>query len=135
MSGIDIICGSFRADEKSGSAIEGVLRAVCDSGHDTNAASGVRLLLDLADRELIEIPANLAAELIPSLVQYRCTLVAAIGHEDWFREAAAEEAGGLGAVEAKWGRGRGWQLYCCDNLLKACETSKAESSPIYLIVS
>ena len=95
----------------------------------------MQLLLDLADRELIEIPANLAAELIPSLVQYRCALVRAIGHEDWFREAAAEEAGGLGAVEAKWVRGRGGQLYCCDNLLKACETSKAEKSPIYLIVS
>lgn len=126
MGGLHISCGSFTGRDKSGSAIEGVLGAL-----ENPPAGLVREITSGFDsNDYILITPEQAAALLPFLVTYRTHLVAEIGHEDPFKAIAAEVAAGADPTKAKWGGGRGWRLYCVDDLIVACEASGAEHQPI-----
>jgi hypothetical protein len=93
----------------------------------------IRRGLDRGDYVLI--PEARAAQLLPLLQSYRHVLIAAIGHDDWARETAAEESAGMDSIEAKWGAGRGWRLYCVTDLIRACEASIAQHEVICVAFS
>ena len=62
-------------------------------------------------------------------------LTVSIGHGNWWKAAEEEEAAGLDGVAAKWGKGKGWQLYCVRDLIAACAASAAEGASIYITFS
>jgi len=130
LSGLNISCGSFRGRDKSGSAFEAVLDAL--NGAPTGLIDNIKSGFD--DNEYVLIPEEQANLLLPLLIAYRKRLVADIGHDDWTKEAAAEDARGIDFVKAKWGEGRGWRLYCATDLICACETSLVEHETIAVVL-
>jgi hypothetical protein len=129
MGGLNISAGSFQGADKSGSAFEGVLDAL---EGDPDLIEEIRSGFD--DAEYLLISEEQVARLLPLLVSYRKKLVSEIGHDDWSREAEAEEAAGLDATEAKWGAGRGWKLYCVTDLIRACEIGLLEHEPVAVVM-
>ncbi len=126
MSGLNISCGGFLADEKSGSAFERVLLDL--SGIEDGVKQ--QLLSGFDNQEYVLIEAVCAADLVPSIRAYRDKLIMEIGHSDYQREMAQEEQTGSDPVKLKWGEGRGWRLYCAINLLAACEISVETKEPV-----
>lgn len=126
MSGLNISCGEFQADEKSGSAFERVLRDL----PEISDASRQEILSGFDEGEFVLIALDAAIELIPQLRAYRDSLVSEIGHSDFLREMEREESVGIFSVKLKWGEGRGWRLYCAVNLLAACEHSAVSFEPV-----
>jgi hypothetical protein len=129
VGGLNIYCGSFKGQEKSGSALEGVLDALDAPACVVDAMSG------FINGEYMLIPEETAKLLLPLLAAYRSRLIADIGHDDWKKEARAEEEAGLDRVEARHGESRGWRLYCVTDLIRACETSIAEHEEIALVTT
>lgn len=126
MSGLNISCGEFQADEKSGSAFERVLREL----PEFSDAARQEIFAGFDEGEFTLIAPHVAIELIPQLRAYRDSLVSEIGHGDFLREMAREESVGTCSVKLKWGEGRGWRLYCAINLLAACEHSAVSLEPV-----
>jgi len=130
MSGLSISCGEFRADDKSGSAFERVLK---DLPHLPDEARQA-ILAGFDDGEFTRIATDVAAALIPHLRAYQDSLIAEIGHSDSLREIEREERTGICSVKLKWGEGRGWRLYCTTSLLAACEHSAKSRQPVTVYV-
>ncbi len=130
MSGLNISCGEFQADEKSGFPFERVLSALPGISGETRE----QILAGFDDGESTLIAPELAIELIPQLRDYRDALVSEIGHSDFLQEMNREEASGVCSVKLKWGEGRGWRLYCAVNLLAACEHSALSRQPVVVSV-
>lgn len=126
MSGLNIHCGSFQGAEKSGSAINGVLKAL--PGNLRELAQSIDFQFESAEYARISVEQTVS--LLPALVAYRHYLLEQIGHDDWWKKTMEEEAAGLEPVKAKWGDGLGWRLYCVTDLIKACEASQAENCEI-----
>jgi len=126
MSGLNISCGDFQADDKSGSAFERVLRDL----PEISDASRQEILAGFDEQDFTLIAPDMALKLIPQLRSYRDLLVTEIGHGDFLREMAREESVGICSVKLKWGEGRGARLYCAINLLAACERSAASLEPV-----
>ena len=126
MSGLNIHCGSFQGDEKSGSAINGVLKALPKIPKEL--VQSIDSQFESAEFALISVEQTVP--LLPALVSYRHQLLEQIGHDDWWKKAMEEDAAGLEPVRAKWGDGLGWRLYCVTDLIKACEASQAQNCEI-----
>ena len=126
MSGLNINCGNFPTDDKSGTAFEHVLKELLGLGEDLKN----EILAGLDDGEFTLIQPEQAQLLIKPLTEYKHALVREIGHEDWLKETEREKASGADPVQLKWGHGRGWRLYCVRNLLGACHHSVKNDEPI-----
>lgn len=126
MGGLNISCGSFQADDKSGSAFESVLLEL----PDVPAGMKRDILSGFDNEEYVLIDPGHAASLIQPLEAYQKQLIAQIGHSDWMVEAQREEQNGGDPVKLKWGEGRGWRLYCTTNLLAACRESAESTAPV-----
>jgi len=126
MSGLNISCGAFQAGEKSGTAIERVLREL----RELSDESRDEILAGFDEGEFTLIPPDIATELVPRIRNYRDALISEIGHDDFLREMTREENLGICSVKLKWGEGRGWRLYCAVNLLAACEHSAVSREPV-----
>ena len=126
MSGLNISCGDFHADDKAGSAFERVLNELPRLADETR----VRILAGFDEGEFTLIAPDVAKGLIPQLRDYRASLISEIGHSDFLREMSREESSGICSVKLKWGEGRGRRLYCVTNLLAACEHSSASLQPV-----
>ena len=135
MAGGEIICGSFCGKPESGSAYPEVLAAL-----EKKAAGRTKQTIrDLKkpfgrrqDPDHIEIRQTQAKLLQPLLLDYKKGLIKAIGHRDWEKANADEEAAGLNATDAQMGKGKGWQLYCVTDLITACRRSVAEKGSIHI---
>src|SRR5262245_4031498 len=126
MGGVYIQCGSFMGEDKSGSAIEGLLDELLPSTDSVQrqALERVRAALDgEADGDYGRIAKSDAA-ILPQLLE---NYVAAIQQRhgpisDPFelidRDFAEDPS--LDATAAKYGKSRGWRLYCAIDLLEAC---------------
>jgi hypothetical protein len=86
--------------------------------------------LDEPGRQHVLIWEQQALQLLPMLEAYREQLILQIGHDDWQRETILEEESGMDSVDAKWGAGRGWRLFCVTDLILACKTCLVEHQPI-----
>lgn len=126
MSGLNISCGEFLAEDKSGSAFERVLLDLLGVPEDMKQD----ILSGFEEQEYVLIEPSRAAALIQSLEAYQSQMVAQIGHSDWWVETQREEENGGDPVKLKWGEGRGWRLYCSANLLAACRTSVQGGEPV-----
>jgi hypothetical protein len=126
VSGLNINCGDFPSDDKSGSAFEQVLKEL----HGLDEDLKNEILAGLDEGEFTLIQPEQAQLIIAPLTKFKASLVREIGHEDWAKETEREELAGADPVELKWGKGRGWKLYCARNLLGACHHSVSTSEPI-----
>jgi hypothetical protein len=126
MGGLNINCGEFFADDKSGSAFERVLSDLL--GFDDEVKQ--EILSGFDDNEYTLIEPSYAAQMISPLKVYRDALIRDIGHSDFHKEIDREQSNGGDPVKLKWGEGRGWRLYCAINLLAACEHSLRHQQPV-----
>lgn len=135
MAGGEIICGSFHGKPESGSAYPGVLIGLEKRADGKPKKTLQRLRKPFKRNNFpveIEISISEAAVLAPLLPAYKKDLVARIGHRDWSKASNEEEEAGLNATDAQYGKGKGWQLYCITDLVRACRTSVAEKEPIHI---
>jgi hypothetical protein len=130
MSGLNISCGEFRADEKSGSSFERVLFELTAISDGTQR----EILAGFDEAEFTQIATDVAIRLIPHLRDYRDARVLEIGHCDFLTEMDREERSGASSVKLKWGEGRGWRLYCAINLLAACEHLERSHEPVIVCI-
>ena len=126
MGGLNISCGEFMADDKSGSAFERVVLDLVGVPNEMKRD----ILSGFEEQEFVLIEPKCAAAIIEPLEGYRSQMVAQIGHSDWLAETQREEESGGDPVKLKWGEGRGWRLYCSVNLLAACRASVQCGEPV-----
>ncbi len=140
MGGIYISCGEYFGEDKSGSAIEGVLAALLEQLAPADRAPFQAALAPLFEGDIDEMGVELGAEAVAALEgplrTYYEALGAKLGHpEPWEApDLDAQGAQGVqGAVDAKWGAGDGWRYYCAHDLLQACEVHRESGGAPILI--
>ncbi|WP_430419381.1 hypothetical protein [Phenylobacterium sp.] len=136
MGGINIYCGSFSGDDKSGSAFEGVLAGMeaMASTHEGEAIARVKSALeDASDHILIE--PDEARLLLPLLRRYSAEVDGqlAVPGDLFDQMARDEDESTIDATVLQFGAGLGWRAYCARDLLKAFEVADAEAEPVALV--
>lgn len=141
MGGGYVSCGSFTGDDKSCSALLGVLDQIeslpsySPSLELQRNIGRIRTFLsgqgDAEWGDYILIAPQQAIELEPCLQKCSRSLIAELGTSDSF-EAIEKDAAvsGSDTVEAKWGKGKGWRLYCVTDLLRAIRHCRATGENI-----
>jgi hypothetical protein len=145
MAGGYISCGEFVGDDKSGSAILGV---VDDIRHlpGWDAESPMADVIDgiyafvsgesvppQAWSEAIEITPKEILDLVPYLEQCRTNLIDTLGTSDPVKAIAREqESSNLDPSALKWGKGAGWRLYCVIDLLRAAEHASRTAESVFI---
>jgi hypothetical protein len=143
MSGGYVSCGVFIGDDKSCSALSGVIEQIEElPSYRADGSSGefltrIKTFLSIGgdpewtDYLLIAPPQ--AAALKPYLEECKETLIAELGTADPF-DAIEEDSAvrGLDPLEAQWGKGKGWRLYCVTDLLRAIEHCELSGDVICL---
>ncbi|HEY2882828.1 MAG TPA: hypothetical protein VGJ15_10350 [Pirellulales bacterium] len=138
MSGGYISCGEFIGDDKSGSALEGVLNGIITTLPDGEKAAfreRVAAPVFIAMRrcgEQFEISPDAVSYLFDPLVRYHAYLSELLGNPEPFLAPELDRQRGLDLTAAKYGEGQGWQFYCTHDLLKACEISRQTGEPIVI---
>lgn len=135
MGGGYISCGKFLGEDKSGSAIAGVLRGIPTvlpeaEGAIFRSAIGDPLLAAVGRSQPLEIPPKLAAQLIEPLRIYHEHLRVVLGDPDPGDAPELDRERGLRMTDAKYGQGLGWQFYCTHDLLRACQLSQENNEPV-----
>jgi hypothetical protein len=136
MSGGYIQCGDFMGGDKSGSAISGVFDALAEfvpaetRGEFSSEIVGpLRASLE-GGEELILIEPAVAEQLIPALESFSARVGQELGFPEPWEAPDKDTGAGLSPVEAKWGKGKGWQYYCATDLLQACRVSVKCGEPV-----
>ena len=136
MGGGYIQCGDFLGNDKSGSAISGLLDALPEFAPAEDRRSFVEMAIAplreaLANgREYILIEPTIAARLIATLEGFNSRVGRELGFPEPSDAPAKDQEAGLEPTEAKWGKGKGWQYYCAHDLLQACRVSTEGGEPI-----
>jgi hypothetical protein len=142
MGGIYIDCGSFAGEDKSGSAILGVLEGMQPMAGPTvrvilgQLSERVQIMLQTQAPTVTEIHPNEASALLPDLRRYRAKLEQRLGpmrdpHTAIHNDRVAGDAFGMGTAR-KWGAGLGWQYFCVLDLERAFDTSVADQEAVVL---
>lgn len=145
MGGGYISCGDFEGDDKSASALMGVVEDLQGLLRWESESALLDLLAGMHAfvsgeavppddwEEAIEIEADQMTALLPYLEKYRNQLVEKAGTSDLDAAMEADQAStGLDPSELKWGKGTGWRLYCVTDLLRAAEHSIAGRQSIFI---
>ncbi|MCA9544907.1 MAG: hypothetical protein KC613_10970 [Myxococcales bacterium] len=133
MGGLYVQCGEYGGEDKSMSAISGVLGAIAEGLSGADKAAFMLAFRPLIDGDVDEEGVELGAEhvrlLEAPLRAYYAALGEKLGHpEPW----EAPDLDG-GSVDAKYGAGDGWRYYCAHDLLQACEVHREqEGEPIVI---
>ena len=138
MSGGYIHCGEFSGDDKSGSAISGVLEAlpecVADDMRgefaDTVSIPLAEYLEAAEDHFLIE--PEMSAQLIEPVDRLYERYGNELGHPEPFEALQLDDDRGLDPTEAKWGKGIGWRYYCLHDLRIALRQSLESGEPVVI---
>jgi hypothetical protein len=136
MSGINIFCGDFEGEDKSGSAVEGVLNGIARMASAPEQATISRLrsaLQEGEDHALIE-PAD-ARQLLPLLRQYAAEIDAQLAAPgDPLDQMRRDERQAPDRItQLQYGESLGWRAYCARDLLRACEVADAQSEEVALV--
>jgi hypothetical protein len=136
MAGGYIQCGDFMGSDKSGSAISGLMDSMPEFVPLADRQSFVETIIAplreaLANfTEYILIEPNVAARLVPALESFNARIGQELGFPEPWDAPAKDKEAGIEPTEAKWGKGKGWQLYCAHDLLQACRVSAEAREPI-----
>jgi hypothetical protein len=97
------------------------------NGHLQNVLERIRHVTG----DYVLISAEEIRQLLPFLEQCRDALVAELGTADPFEAIEMDDkVPGLDPVDAKWGKGKGWQVYCVLDLLRAAAHSQETGEAI-----
>ncbi len=138
MSGGYIACGSFLGDDKSGSAFQGLLESIAQflSANEAEQfrATTIAPILEsgYSQEQKMTIQADVVMHLAGPLRQYYDHLGHQLGYPLPHEAPDLDKKAGLDPIEAKWGKGPGWQYYCAHDLLQACDESQRIGEPIVL---
>jgi hypothetical protein len=136
MGGINIYCGSFSGEDRSGSAFESVLMEMNFMASAFEAETIGRLKTDLgkaSDHLLIQA---CDAKSLLLLTRRYCDAInaqLAIPGDPRDQMARDEARNKVDSTELKYGAGVGWRAYCANDLLKAFEVAEAEAEPVVLV--
>lgn len=136
MGGGYIQCGDFLGNDKSGSAISGLIDALPKFAPAEDRRSFVKSVIaplreSLANtHEYILIEPTIAARLIIALEIFNSHVGQELGFPEPSEAPDKDREAGLDPTEAKWGKGKGWQYYCAHDLLQACRVSVEGGQPI-----
>jgi hypothetical protein len=136
MGGVYIECGSFAGEDKSCSAIEGVLEDMALEADAPQRDAIARIEGSLnSGEEHVEIDATDAQSLLSLVSRYRSDLLRRIApitdpFEQIERDLQANPD--LDPTAAKYGKSIGWKLYCVIDLEKAFAVSVEEDKPVIL---
>jgi hypothetical protein len=142
MGGIYIECGTFAGEDKSGSAILGVLEGMQPMADPTarvvmtQLTERVKTMLQSRASTITQISPNDALVLLPDVRRYRANLEQRLGpirdpHTAIGNDRVEGEAFGMGTAR-KWGAGLGWQYFCVLDLERAFDTSIADQEAVVL---
>ena len=136
MSGGNIMCGGFEGSDKSGSAIAGVLDGMLKDAKKNDElvdiVEGLKSSMEEGEDHLLIDP-ELADVLLPAVNAYHKKLKAKLGDVDPFKVIELDEADGIDPLDAKWGKGQGWQYYCTSDLIEALKESKKTEEPVVIV--
>lgn len=136
MGGIYIQCGSFEGEDKSCSAIDGVLEDLV-----LNADASQRDVIARIERSLnggeehLEIDAADAKSLLSLVTRYKSDILSRIAPTtDPFEQIQLDHRAdpALDPTDAKYGKSTGWKLYCVIDLETAFTVSVEEDEPVIL---
>lgn len=136
MAGGYIQSGAFMGNDKSGSAISGVLDALAEFTPVAGRSIFVETVISPLREALngcqahILIEASLAERLIPALEAFNARIGEELGYPKPWEAPQKDNEAGLDPIEAKWCKGKGWQYYCSHDLLQACRVSAESREPI-----
>ena len=136
MGGGYIHCGGFLGNDKSGSAISGLVAALPQyvstavrTDFENSIIDPLRAALDDCQDHILIDPST-AERLIPGLQGFIDRVGRDLGFPEPWDAPGKDKEAGLDQTEAKWGKGKGWQYYCANDLLEACRMSVQCREPI-----
>ena len=135
MSGGYIQCGKITGDDKSGSAIQGVMEDILGAGCGEAVAAILHDMISEMDEgnDHILIEPDCSAQILPAVQAHHDNLKRALGDiTDPFIAMEKDEEAGLDPIEAKWRKGIGWQFYCTTNLIPALMESQSNGDPVVI---
>ena len=136
MGGINIYCGAFEGEDKSGSAFEAVLAGMEEiaSAPQRTTIARIRVALRDGDDHLLIEPPD-ARLLLPLMRQYSASVDSQLAMPgDPVDQMRRDERQFPNRVtELQYGESLGWRAYCARDLLKAFETADAESEEVALV--
>lgn len=136
MGGINIYCGSFEGDDKSGSAFEAVLAGMdkMASAAERSIIARISAAMGRADDHLL-IATRDARVLTPLLRLYAADVDGRLARPgDPFDQIIKDERVSPDRLtELQYGESVGWLAYCARDLLRAFEAADAEGEEVALV--
>lgn len=136
MGGGYIHCDGFSGDDKSGSAMSGVLEELPSQLPESERDSFVNELITPLQRQLDEtgeyflIPPASSKRMLPLVDSLFEKYRQRFGDADACDTIEVDDESGLDPLEAKWGKGAGWRYYCLNDLRKALRRSIDSDSDV-----
>ncbi|ELP30120.1 hypothetical protein Q31b_50170 [Novipirellula aureliae] len=136
MGGGYIQCDDFCGDDKSGSAMSGVLEELPSQLSDSERETFVNELIAPLQRQLDEtgeyflIPPASSKRLLPVVDSLYDNYRQRFGDADVWDAIELDDESGLDPIEAKWGKGAGWRYYCLTDLRVALRRSIDSDSDV-----
>jgi hypothetical protein len=136
MGGINIYCGSFEGEDKSGSPFQAVLAAMdkMASAPERSIIARILAAMPQEDDHLLIAPDD-ARALLPLLRRYAAEVDRQLSTPgDPFDQMTKDERASPDQItELQYGDSVGWLAYCASDLLKAFETADAEEEEVALV--
>ncbi len=137
MGGVYVSCGAFSGEDKSCSAISGVVEEILPlaSASERVLLAPIIEWLEVGPDHVV-IEADTARGLLSLIVRYREIIEARIAPvRDPFEQMNKdhEDDPTLDVTEAKYGKGLGWKYYCVLDLEKAIRVACATGEPVALV--
>jgi hypothetical protein len=136
MAGGYIQCGDFLGDDKSGSAISGVLDALPECVPEEDRDEFVESILDPLRLSMEEcddhilIEPDVASRIADAVDRLYDRYGSELGNPEPMNAPQMDEERGLDATKAKWGDGIGWRYYCLHDLRQALRISIESQEPV-----
>ena len=136
MGGGYIQCDDFCGDDKSGSAMSGVLEELPSQLPDSERDTFINELIAPLQRQLDEtgeyflIPPASSKRLLPVVDSLYDNYRQRFGDADVWDAIEQDDESGLDPIEAKWGKGAGWRYYCLTDLRAALRRSIDSDSDV-----
>ena len=136
MGGGYIQCDDFCGDDKSGSAMSGVLEELPSQLSESERETFVNELIAPLQRQLDEtgeyflIPPASSKRLLPVVDSLYDNYRQRFGDADVWDAIELDDESGLDPIEAKWGKGAGWRYYCLTDLRVALRRSIDSDSDV-----
>ncbi|HEY2709391.1 MAG TPA: hypothetical protein VGI95_15180 [Caulobacteraceae bacterium] len=136
MGGINIYCGSFEGEDKSGSPFQAVLAAMdkMASAPERSIIARILAAMPQEDDHLLIAPDD-ARALAPLLRRYAAQIDGQLASPgDPFDQMTRDERASPDRItELQYGESVGWLAYCAQDLLQAFETAVAEQEEVALV--